>query len=225
MAQRALDASGCAFQETDVELSLPEVVLHQEEGNASDSLHNNSDEEGNVSDTLHNDNDEDTLDNPPPRESLVVKVTQAPGSLPRVNTAPRSISPTSKGDLIVEDPLPEQETSRARSGHCVTLGVLPPRAQGSDQAPATDGQNGAQGSPASHGQARHPNKGNQRVKHPSVSRGPGREPSRSDREAPRSQSSNRASSNQPVHAPKQKTARRANSLHAGPPQQKSKGSH
>ena len=198
-----------------MELSLPAVILHQEEGNVSETLHN-SDEEGNVPES-HSDGD--TSDNPP-RESMVVKVTQAPGSLPRVTTAPRSTSPSSKGDLIVEDPLPVQETSRARSGHCATPGANPPRAQGSDQAPATDGQNGAQGSPASHGQARHPSKGNRRVKNPSVSQGPGRQSSRSDREASQSQSSNSASCNQLVHARKQKTARRAHSLDAGPPNKK-----
>ena len=93
MAQQALDASGCAFQETDMELSLPVVILHQEEGNVSETLHN-SDEEGNV---LESHSDEDTLDNPPPRESIVVKVTQAPGSLPRVNHRAEVYFPILKG--------------------------------------------------------------------------------------------------------------------------------
>ena len=214
MAQKALDASGCAFQESDMELSTPEVIHHQEQGNVSETLHN-SDEEGNMP-VPHR---EDSPDNPT-RESMVVKVTQAPGSLPRVTTALRSTSPSSRGDLIVEDPLPVQGTSRARSGHCATQGANPPRAQGSDQAPATDGQNGAQGSPASHGQARHPSKGNRRVNNPSISQGPGRQSSRSDREVSQSQSTSRASCNQLVHARKQKTARRAHSLDAGPPSKK-----
>ena len=70
MAQQALDASGCAFQETDMELSMPEMILHQEEGNVSETLHN-SDEEGNVPESH---SDEDTSDNPP-RESMVVSYT------------------------------------------------------------------------------------------------------------------------------------------------------
>ena len=167
MAQQALDASGRAFIDPDMELSLPEVTLHQEEG---------------VSEELHH-NDENTLGNPPPRKPLVVKVTQAPGSLPSATTAQRSHPPTSEGNLIVEEPLPEQGTSKARNDHCDTLGAHPPRAQGSDHAPATNGHDGAQGLSASHGQARHPNKGNQQVKHPSVSQGP-RQTSRSDKVAP-----------------------------------------
>ena len=78
MAQQALDVSGCAFKDPDMELSMPEVIVPQEEGNVSGTLHHS---------------DENTLGNSPPREPLVVKVTQAPGCLPSVTTAPRSNSP------------------------------------------------------------------------------------------------------------------------------------
>ena len=94
MVQKALDASGCAFQESDMELSTPEVIHHQEQGNVSETLHN-SDEEGNMP-VPHREGSPDN----PARESMVVKVTQAPGSLPRVTTALRSTSPSSRGTSL-----------------------------------------------------------------------------------------------------------------------------